>query len=74
MATAPGDALEAAMDSVFSEYDQLLRLLDEGALDEVSEARLGHHLQRLDQAQNRLRFLERQVLTRVQRRRLSAAG
>lgn len=74
MAAGNAAALEAAIDGVFARYDQVLQLVEDGALDEVTEARFVDYLQRLDQVQNRLRFLERQVIARVERRSLPAAG
>lgn len=68
------DAVDAAAQRVYAAFDQLLRLVEEGALDDLTDAQRLRHAEQLDQLQNRAAFVERLVTAALLRRHLSAAG
>ena len=74
MSTRDEDAVEAAAAGVYAAFDHLLRLAEEGALDDLTDAQRLRHAEQLDQLQNRAAFVERLVTAAVLRRHLSAAG
>lgn len=68
------DAVDAAAERVYAAFDHLLRLVEEGRLDDLTEAQRRRYSEQLDQLQNRALFMERLVLAELARRRLPAAG
>ena len=74
MSTRDENAVEAAAAKVYAAFDHLLRLAEEGALDELTDAQRLRHAEQLDQLQNRAAFMERLLTAAVLRHHLSAAG
>ena len=68
------DTVDAAAQRVYAAFDHLLRLVEEGRLDDLTEAQRLRHAEQLDQLQNRAAFVERLVTAALLRRHLSAAG
>lgn len=73
MSTRDRNAVDTAMEQVYASFDQLLRLIEEGALDDITEAQRRRYSTQLAQLQNRAVFVERLLVADLVRR-LSAAG
>lgn len=73
MATRDRDAIDAAMVKVYAGFDRLLQLIDEGALDDISDVQRQRYSAQLEQLENRAAFVERRLVADLVRR-LPAAG
>lgn len=74
MSARDGDPIDVAAEKVYAAFDHLLRLVEGGRLDDLTEAQRRRFSTQLDQLQNRALFMERLVLAELARRRLPAAG
>ncbi len=68
------DPIDVAATKVYAAFDHLLRLVEDGRVDDLTEAQRRRFSTQLDQLQNRALFVERLVLAELTRRRLPAAG
>ena len=73
MHTRDENPIDVAAAKVYAAFDTLLRLVEEGRLDDLTDAQRLRYAEQLDQLENRAAFVERLLTAELVRRHLSAA-
>ena len=59
--TADAQAVDAALDAVVTSFDRLLRLVEDGGLQQLDDQQFVRFLEDYERIRNRIRFVERQA-------------